>query len=163
MSSWIYTHASIMTTSSTSAMRDQKQACNSLEVRREKLGLICDKFILLRVEPRQHATRTETSNSRIQSQSETTGGHADALVVTSKPAKQWTHNTPPSIVARALRLPQDGVSRLRKVFPKSVETHLIDGRVARVQIKTMCWSGLPRRVIGLLFTLLARVGLSEAA
>ena len=65
------------------------------------------------------------------------------------------HTTPPPLVARALRLPQDGVSRLREVFPKSFETHLIDRRVARVQIETMCWSGLPRRMIGPLFTLLA--------
>ena len=68
------------------------------------------------------------------------------------------HTTPPPIVARALRLPQDGVSRLREVFPKSFETHLIDARVARVQIETMCWSGLPRRVIGVLVTLLAPRG-----
>jgi len=95
MSSWIYTHARIMTTSSTSAMRDQKHACNSLEVRREKLGLCVDFCNLLRVEPRPRATRTETSHSRIQNEGETTGSHADALVVASKPAKQWTHNTPP--------------------------------------------------------------------
>ena len=133
---------------------DQKQTCNNLEMRRENGHLFLDEFEFLHVEPRRHGSRTEFADSRIQSESETTHGHADALVVASKPAKQWTHNTPP-MVARALRLPDDGVSRLREVFPKSFKTHVVDVRGARVQIETMYWSGLPGRVISPLFTLLA--------
>ena len=86
----------IMTTCPTRAMLlDQEQACNNLELRRESGRLSGDNFELLLVEPLLDLCRTELAGSRIQSQSETTHGHADALVVASKPAKQWTHNTPP--------------------------------------------------------------------